>query len=322
MSNNQQPGSSEQPGPSEQPGTNGAPPVPPYPAPGQYQPPGYTQTPYSGQDQQFHQPYGSPAQPGLPGTTRPKKGIPLWGWIGGGVVAVALLGVGGVVLANSLAGALKPQPLCGNGASGCLPPSPSASAEQGSPAPSDSPSDSAGSGEAESVYLFDESDFTAPPVWSIQKSGDWQTQDLKGGTVTYRNSTNNCLFTTHQAILPPTGESTDEGATALSMEQEIAGVKAQAGGHVQVADDSGSVYTKLRNDQGATIELQEAELRFKNRKNVDLVYRIALRSMPGSDGLMELTQACPASVDDEDLLWSENTRSVTMVDDPAATPKP
>jgi hypothetical protein len=235
---------------------------------------------------------------------------------------VALLGVGGVVLANSLAGALKPGPVpCGSGAAGCLPPSPTASpgpAVSEETAPSEEPAPSAG---GDSVYLFDESDFTAPPVWSIQKSDNWQMQDVKGGTITYRNSANNCLFTTHQAILPPTGETKDEGATALSMAQEIAGVRAQAAGNVEVVDDSGSVYAKLRNDDGAVIELREAELRFKNRKDVDLVFRIALRSMPGSDGLMELTQACPASVDDEDLLWSGNTGSVTMTDDPAAAPK-
>ena len=147
-------------------------------------------------------------------------------------------------------------------------------------------------------------------------------QDVKGGTVTYRNATNNCIFTTHQAILPPTDETSDEAATASSMEQEIAGIKAQAAGNVEVVEDSGSVYAKLRNDDGDVIELQEAELRFKNRKNVDVVFRIALRSMPGSNGLMELTQACPASAPSEDLVWSENTDSVTMRDDPSATPKP
>jgi hypothetical protein len=295
---------------------------PPYgdPAQPQYQgQPQYPAQPQPGQDPWAQQPYGQ--QPyGAPGSApgtgagKPKGRIPLWGWIGGGVAVVALLGVGGVVLANSMAGALKPKPVpCGSGASGCLPPSPSASADpeaSGDPAP-------APSGEAESLYLFDDSDFTAPPVWSIQKSSDWQMQSIKGGTITYRNSSNNCLFTTHQAILPPTDETTDEAATALSMEQEIAGIKSQAAGTVDVVEDSGSVYAKLRNDDGAVIELQGAELRFKNRKNVDVVFRIALRSMPGSDGLMELTQACPASAPAEDLVWSENTDSVTMKDDPS-----
>jgi len=320
VSNNQQPGSPEQPG-----SNSNSRPVPPPPpaAPGQahyaLQPP---HVPQPGQEQGAPYqlpPYSQGQQYAQANAAAPKRSVPLWGWIGGGVAAVALLGVGGVVLANSLAGALRPGPVpCGSGTAGCLPPSASASPGPEDPAASEDPAPSAG---GDSVYLFDESDFTSPPVWSIQKSDDWQTQDIKGGTIIYRNSANNCLFTTHQAILPPTDETKDEGATASSMAQEIAGVRAQAAGNVEVVDDSGSVYAKLRNGDGAVIELQEAELRFKNRKDVDLVFRIALRSMPGSDGLMELTQACPASVDDEDLLWSENTGSVTMTDDPAAAPK-
>lgn len=316
MNNTQQPGWPEQPEPGQpRPnGNDGAVPPPPPAAPGQA--PWLQRTPYGTPPvppAPESVPYGAPH--GTPGNipAKPKGGIPLWGWIGGGVAVVGLLGVGAVVLANTLAGALKPDPEpCGSGASGCLPPSPSASA---------GPEASAGTGEAGSLYLFDESDFAAPPVWSIRKSPDWEVQDIKGGTVTYRNSTNNCLFTTHQAILPPTGETTDEAATALTMEQEIAGIRAGAAGNFEVVDDSGSVYAKLRNDDGATIELQEAELRFTNRKDVDLVYRVALRSMPGSDGLMELTQVCPANAPSEDLVWSENTESVTMIDDPAA-PKP
>ncbi|QCO99616.1 hypothetical protein FCN77_20270 [Arthrobacter sp. 24S4-2] len=75
---------------------------------------------------------------------------------------------------------------------------------------------------------------------------------------------------------------------------------------------------RLRKADGNVIELQEAELRFKNRSDVDLVYRMAVRSMPAGDGLMELTLACPANMPTESDLWTELTDSVILADDPAA----
>ena len=100
--------------------------------------------------------------------------------------------------------------------------------------------------------------------------------------------------------------------------RRLTGVKAAAGAPVTVVSDADSLYTKLRNADGHGIELQEAELRFTNKSNVDLVYRIAVRAMPSGNGLMELDLACPASLPTESELWSELTDSVTMTDDPAA----
>ena len=105
---------------------------------------------------------------------------------------------------------------------------------------------------------------------------------------------------------------------AATMQAEIESVKTLAGSPVSVVSDTGSSYTKLRNSGGQMIELQEAELRFKNKSSTDLVYRIAVRSMPAGDGLMELNLVCPANMPTESNLWSELTDSVIMVDDPAA----
>ena len=102
------------------------------------------------------------------------------------------------------------------------------------------------------------------------------------------------------------------------MQREIAGIKTAAGSPVTVVTDADSLYTKLRNADGHVIELQEAELRFKNKSNVDLVYRMAVRAMPSGNGLMELDLACPANLPTESELWTELTDSVTMIDDPAA----
>ena len=95
-------------------------------------------------------------------------------------------------------------------------------------------------------------------------------------------------------------------------------VAALAGSPVTVVTDADSFYAKLRNSDGHGIELQEAELRFKNKSNTDLIYRIAVRSMPAGNGLMELTLACPANLPTELETWSELSGSVTMIDDPAA----
>ena len=145
----------------------------------------------------------------------------------------------------------------------------------------------------------------------------WTTSDVKDGTIQYRSKESPCNFTTHQAILPPRDETTDEEATKTSMQLEIDGIKSTVGKPVTVVTDADSLYTKLRNADGRVIEMQEAELRFKNKSDVDVVYRIAVRSMPAGDGLMELILACPADLPTESDLWMELTDSVTMVDDPA-----
>ena len=52
-------------------------------------------------------------------------------------------------------------------------------------------------------------------------------------------------------------------------------------------------------DGETEIRMQAAELRFKTAKDADVIYRMALRATPGSDGLMELRLACPASLSTE-----------------------
>lgn len=61
---------------------------------------------------------------------------------------------------------------------------------------------------------------------------------------------------------------------------------------------------------------QEAELRFKNDKDIDVVYRMAVRATASSDGLMELALACPGSMTTESELWLELTDRVTIADAP------
>lgn len=80
----------------------------------------------------------------------------------------------------------------------------------------------------------------------------------------YTNADLQCVFTTHQAILPPTGETEDVAATKLAMTAEINGVKQSVDGLVDVVEEDGSAYIKLR-DASSDIELQKAELRFKNK---------------------------------------------------------
>jgi hypothetical protein len=168
---------------------------------------------------------------------------------------------------------------------------------------------------AAAVYLFDESDFTSAPVWSVKTPEGWTMESVKEGTVNYTNSSLQCTFTTHQAVLPPTGETEDEAATALVMASEIDAVKQSVGKPVDVVTDAASTYVKLREGMNE-IEPQEAELRFKNAKDADVIYRMALRATPGSDGLMELGLACPASLSTESTLWSDLTDRVAMVDAP------
>ncbi|MDN4645130.1 hypothetical protein [Arthrobacter sp. PsM3] len=284
------------------------------------QQPGVPQQPENnGWQQPGQPPYGDPAQgpygqpgPGPFGQAPPKGGIPAWGWLAGGVGVAAVLAVAGVMVLNGLGqgngGAAAPAPTESTRNPESAKPSGGATAD-GSPA--------AASG-GDDVYLFQDADFTSPPVWSAKMPDGWKMSGVKGGTITYRSSENPCIFTTHQAILPPREATVDEKATAATMQGEIEGVKNLAATPVTVVTDAGSTYTKLRTSAGTKIELQEAELRFKNKSNTELVYRIAVRSMPSGNGLMELNLACPASLPTESDLWTELKDSLTMVDDPAA----
>ena len=74
-----------------------------------------------------------------------------------------------------------------------------------------------------------------------------------------------------------------------------------------------STYVNLR-DGSQDIELQEARLRFKNDKDVDVTYRMAVRATASSNGLMELALACPGSLATESDLWLELTDGVSMMD--------
>jgi hypothetical protein len=224
-----------------------------------------------------------------------KKGMPLWGWIAGGAGALVVIAVVGIMVFNILF--LGRQPV--------VVPEPTAS-------------ESATAEEAalpEVVYLHDETDFRSAPVWSVRAPEGWAMETVKEGTVKYTNSESKCVFTVFQAALPHTGETEDGAATRYAMTQEINTVKKTVGGSVDVVDETGSTYVKLR-DGSTEIELQEAELRFKNNNNADVVYRMAVRATASSDGLMELGLACPGGMSDESVLWSELVDRITMTDAP------
>ncbi|KIS26196.1 hypothetical protein TV39_16215 [Arthrobacter sp. SPG23] len=286
--------------------------VPPQPGHNGWQQPGQPPYPPRADQYNFNQPpYGQPG-PGHFGQAPPKRGFPVWGWVASGVGGVAVLAVAGVMVLGGL-GSNKQQ----EAAPG---PTETAGSSESAGATEESTTDgssAAASGE-EDFYIFQDADFTSAPVWSTKMPEGWTTSEVKGGTIQYRSKESPCNFTTHQAILPPRAETTDEEATNASMQLEIDGIKSTVGKPVTVVTDADSLYTKLRNADGRVIEMQEAELRFKNKSDVDVVYRIALRSMPAGDGLMELILACPANLPTESDLWTELTGSVTMVDDPAA----
>ena len=341
LNNDQQPGTPQQPDhngwqqpDAPVPGPDGQqqqfPPYPPQP--GQPYPPQqgqqnqqgqpeFGQPPYPPQADQYnvgqppygdpgHGPYGQPG-PGQFGPPPPKGGIPVWGWVAGGVGVVAVLAVAGVMvlggLVSSKAQEADPKPTETAGSSASADATEEATTQESSAAATD-----------DAVYLFNDADFTSAPVWSTAMPAGWTMSDAKGGTFTYRNTDNPCIFTSHQAILPPSAATTDEEATKATMQTEINGLKALAGSPVSVVTDADSLYTKLRNSDGNVIELQEAELRFTNKSNTALVYRMAVRAMPAGDGLMELSLACPANLATEADLWTELTDSFIMIDDPAA----
>lgn len=233
---------------------------------------------------------------------QPKTGIPAWGWVAGGAGVAAVIAVAGVMVFNGLAGGSK-QP-------DALPaPSPNVSE---SAAPEES-ADASATDAAGAIYLFDESDFTSAPAWMIKEPAGWTKEEVREGMTNYRNAGLQCTFTTYQAVLSPTGETGDEATTALVMASEIEAVEKSVGKPVEVITDAASTYVNLR-DGSQDIELQEAELRFKNDKDADVVYRMAVRATASSSGLMELALACPGSLDTESELWTELTDRVSMVD--------
>ncbi|MEK0155890.1 hypothetical protein [Arthrobacter oryzae] len=319
MNNHQQPGVPQQPENNgwQQPGHQN--PQAPQGHPGYQEQPAYGQPPYPPRADQYNAdqynynqpPYGQPG-PGQFGQTPPKGGFPVWGWVASGVGAVAVLAVAGVMVLGGLGSAKQREAL----------PAPtetagsSESAEASTEEATTDESSPAATGD-EDLYIFQDADFTSPPVWSVQLPAGWTMSDVKDGTTQYRSSDNPCLFSTHQAILPASGGISDEEATKASMQGEIEGIKKAAASPVTVVSDADSVYAKLRNADGHVIEMQEAELRFKNKGNVDLVVRLAVRAVPSANGLMELDLACPANMPTESDLWMELTDSVTMVDDPA-----
>jgi hypothetical protein len=307
VTNNQQPGWPQQPNnqPNQQPQPDGTPypPVPPAPGFGpDGQPPQFP--PYA-HDQ------GQPGEQHNPGSTfmqdPPKKGVPVWGWLAGGVGVVAVIVVAGVMAFNGLASNNRPDAVPDLKASESAAPEESAGA--GELADAGATEDAT---ESDAVYLFDDSDFSSAPVWSVREPQGWTKEQVKEGMVNYRNASLQCTFTTYQATMNPTGGIGDESATAQVMASEIEGVRKSVGTTVEVIDDAASTYVKLR-DGSKDIELQEAELRFKNSKDADVVYRMAVRAT-GGNGLMELALACPGSMTSEHDLWRELTGQVSMVD--------
>jgi hypothetical protein len=315
MTNNQQPGWPQQPDNqpqdnrqqgNQQPDGTPYPPIPPAPGHEAQQPqfPPYAQQP--GQ-QPGQAAYGTPGQQYHPGTSfmpaPPKKGVPVWGWVAGGVGVVAVIVVAGVMAFNGLES--NNRPVAGPDVTA------SESAAPDETAGSDQLAD-AGSAESGAVYLFQESDFSSAPVWSVREPEGWTKEPVKEGMVNYRNASLQCTFTTYQATMKPTGGIGDEAASAQVMASEIDSVKKSVGTPVDVTDETGSTYVNLR-DGSKDIELQEAELRFKNSNNADVVYRMAVRATSGN-GLMELALACPGSLASEYELWLELTDRVSMVD--------
>lgn len=78
------------------------------------------------------------------------------------------------------------------------------------------------------------------------------------------------------------------------MASEIAAVEKSVSKPAEVIDDAASTYVNLR-DGDKDIELQEAELRFKNDKDINVTYRMAVRATASSNGLMELAWPAPAA---------------------------
>lgn len=81
------------------------------------------------------------------------------------------------------------------------------------------------------------------------------------------------------------------------MASEIATVKKSVGKPVEVIDDTASTYVNLRD----------------HNKDIDVVYRIAVRATAGSNGLMELALACPGGMTTESDLLLELTDGMSTV---------
>ena len=164
----------------------------------------------------------------------------MWVWVAGGVGVAAVLAVTGVMVLGGLDSGKGPEaapaPTESTRSTESAKAAESPEASDGA-SPDKSPAAASGT---ESVYLFQDADLTSPPVWSTKIPHGWKMSDVKLGTVTYRSSENPCIFTTHQAILPPREATVDEEATAATMQTEIEGVKSLAGSPVTVVSDAGS----------------------------------------------------------------------------------
>ena len=317
VNNNDQPGWPQQ--PNNQPGITppeqqGAyPPIPPAPGPG-VQPPQFPPTTPQQQGPEpladtalryGHLPSPDASQQYGPAPVfmqaPPKTGLPVWGWIAGGVGAVAVIAVAGVMVFNGLSvGSKEPDAIPDPGATKTA-------------APEESPEQTGEESDRANIFIFENADFTSPPVWSVKEPEGWRVEKVNEGTVNYRNANLQCTFTVHQGIMPPAGGIADEAATEAALASEIDAVKQSVGKPVEVVDQTGSVYVALRDGSG-DIEMREAELRFKNGNDADVAYRMAVRATSSSSGLMELALACPAGLQTEEILWWDLTDRVTMVD--------
>jgi hypothetical protein len=250
------------------------------------------------------QPFGEPGQQHghtpMPRQTPTKRSVPVWGWIAGGAGVVAVAAIAGVMVFNGLSGGSKdPEALPDPGASDMTALEKLTAPRATELAETD-------------VYLDSETDFTSAPVWSVKEPQGWSTEPVKEGMVTYKNSKLQCTFTVFQGHLPDMGDIGDKAATAAAMASEVEAFKKSVGKPVEFVEDS-FAYVGFR-DGSQDIQMQVVVLRYKNDKDVDVVYRMAVRATNSSSGLMELAMSCPSDLPTEYGVWQELTDRVTMVD--------
>ncbi|MGO4186317.1 hypothetical protein [Pseudarthrobacter sp. TAF60_1] len=150
------------------------------------QQPGWPEQPHK--EPQWPQPDGSPYPPIPPAAGRqhnpgtiflqapPKKGMPVWGWVAGGVGVVAVIVVAGVMAFNGLPSNNRPDALPDLKATESAAPAESAGAGELADTGA-----TEGGAEGGAVYLFDASDFSSAPVWSVREPQGWTTELVKGG---------------------------------------------------------------------------------------------------------------------------------------------
>ncbi|MEJ1178658.1 MULTISPECIES: hypothetical protein [unclassified Pseudarthrobacter] len=226
------------------------------------------------------------------------KSMPAWGWVAAGAGAGAVIAVAGMMVFNGLSGGSKEPDAI---------PDPGITETAGPEESMEVDSNRA------NIFIFENADFTSPPVWSVKEPEGWRVDQVDEGTVNYSNAKLQCTFTVHQGTA--TGGTADEAATEAALAAEIDTVKKSVGKPVEVMDQTGSVYVALRDGTG-DIEMREAELQFKNDYNADVTYRMAVRATSSSSGLLELSLACPTGLQTEEILWWDLTDRVTVVDAP------